>query len=138
MRETNKPMLPTVVALGSDSNHDPCPRSAVLVPVRLPAILDQFVANPQKLTHLSAQMIAAVLIEVHGRLANYTAFEGLLLGRLLAMSTATDNAPMENGLVVSQKPYLNGEEGAAYICIRKSRLDHLRREGCVQATRDGK
>ena len=61
-----------------------------------------------------------------------------LWGRQLATRAAADNVHLEKAEARPQSPYMNAEEGARYLRIKESRLDRLRREGCVPAVRDGK
>lgn len=102
------------------------PMAPTLVPT-----LDELATNPQRANVLPALVAEALQTKCIQAL-------NALWGRLLATRVATDNNHLEHAVARPQSPYMNAEEGADYLRIKESRLDHLRRAECVPAVRDGK
>ncbi len=88
--------------------------------------LDELAADPKRAVGLPRDDILAL----HARAVGVVmALEAPLLA-LAANGHPTD--------VTSQRPYLDAREAADYLRIKKSRLDALRRQGQVAATKLGK
>jgi hypothetical protein len=105
---------------------------ALTLPGTLAAVptLDQLAARPELANDLPVEVIQALLVR-HATVGSF------LLGRLLAIPLVADK-PRPEHVARCESPYLSAQDAADYLCIKKSRLDHLRREGCVQAARSGK
>jgi DNA-binding transcriptional regulator YiaG len=88
--------------------------------------LDQLAEHPERAIGLPSDTILAL----HARAVRvFAALEAPLLA-LAVKGHPTDVTP--------QRPYLIAQEAADYLRIKKSRLDALRREGRVPATKLGK
>ncbi len=99
-------------------------------PAEMPG-LDDLVENPAHAMGLPAETVKALLVK-HATVGH------LLLGRLLTIPLVADNRHLEHAVAQPQSPYLNAQAAAGYLCIKRSRLDHLRRQGCVPAALSGK
>jgi excisionase family DNA binding protein len=88
--------------------------------------LEELAAHPERAVGLPRDVVLAL----HARAVRVVmALEAPLLA-LAANGDPTD--------VTSRRPYLIAQEAADYLRIKRSRLDALRREGRVPATKLGK
>jgi excisionase family DNA binding protein len=89
--------------------------------------LDALAALPE----LASSLPRDVVLTLHARAVRVVlALEGPLLAAAAENGKSPDVRP--------PGPYLSGSEAADYLRIKKSRLDSLRREGRVPATKLGK
>lgn len=88
--------------------------------------LDEVAAHPDRVGRLSHEQVQQLLIR-------HAAVAPVLLGRMLACER---EAPQV--VAPPAGPILGGHEAAAYLRIKKSRLDTLRRDRRIRAVRVGK